>query len=645
MAVHSSRSFTNASAQDRRFPFRLLSLLIAAALLVIIIAATVLPNGVIQAFSSGETSSDVVYTIAEVPAVVSSNVQSIILEPAGFTGQKFAAGPLTTLTGGPTDGGGTADPPVVGQGGTCIEGYVIDRYHERRGEGWKVWVIPADGEGESQEVDSDGEFIFEDLDEGIYTVELEIPDGWREFTPASFSVTLNGEEDDGCAEVRFKVEALPCLIVNKKDAGGYHGYDDLVGLPDWEITASNSDITLTQVTDGQGKAYFYDLVPDTWVVTEGEKIGWQPVQGDSPEKTITLNSPVNPGYCEELTFINEQVHDACIVVSKTDTDGVPLSGWKITLSRDDGTQPTVYDYTDSDGVVYFKGLPLGQWTVTETLEDWYRPVDDKEQVAVNLETPGYCEPVNFTNEPLGCIDGYKINHLEEGLEGWEITAINEETGEEFTDETDEDGYFKLEDLPLGTYRVVEEIQEGWEAVTPSEITVEVDEAFVCEQVRFKNKTNFACLDVYKVDDYDGSGIAGWEITVGPRYGDEEMKGETDGTGWVRFNGLTPGEYTVSEEIQDGWHAVSDDSYDITLDASGTCHVLTFVNRQESVTGHDHDYKYPPDHKGGCYYYEVEKGDTLYEIAYHYDTTVNSLMFVNELSNSNDIYVGQVLCIP
>ncbi len=49
--------------------------------------------------------------------------------------------------------------------------------------------------------------------------------------------------------------------------------------------------------------------------------------------------------------------------------------------------------------------------------------------------------------------------------------------------------------------------------------------------------------------------------------------------------------------------------------------------------------YPPS--GGAYY-TVRAGDTLTKIANWYGTTVQSLTYLNGLSNANYIYVGQVL---
>lgn len=466
-----------------------------------------------------------------------------------------------------------AEPPVSGQGGTCISGLSIDRYDQTVGAGWTVTLTPEGGDPQPTVADAKGRFKFKDLVSGTYSVTLEIPSGWRAFTAASFAVVLDGTGTE-CADVRFKVEALPCLLVKKLDAGS----DDQVGIPGWQMTAAYGDISLKAATDGTGQASFYDLVPGTWTVTEESRVGWEPATGHGYQKSLNLMSPRHPGTCQTLTFHNRQVHDGCIQVRKVDPVGVPVKGWKITVRREDGTQPSQYNYTDSSGNALFKGLALGQWTVQEKSKSGWRPVGATEKT-VELAVPGQCEVAVLANEPLGCVDGYKIDDQHQGLAEWNITAQNEDTGEAFAAITDDTGYFEFPQLTLGTWTISEEQREGWEPVTPSEFSVDVQELFECVTVRFKNRAKYACLDVFKRDQADGSGLADWEFTLQPAFGGEAVTGQTDGAGSLRFDGLTPGTYIVSEAGREGWTPVTPVSRKVKLQATGTCRVLTFENRQ------------------------------------------------------------------
>lgn len=540
--------------------------------------------------------------------------------------------------------GQAAQAPLPQLGGTCISGYLIDSYHARLGAGWEITLSAQDGPSMTTTSNEDGEFQFSELPAGTFMVELKMVDGWRPFTPTQFPVTLNGAGDD-CAVVRFKLEALPCLQVVKLD-GGQDEEDDPVGIPEWNFTATQGNTKLSTITDGQGIAFFYNLTPGTWVVTEEEKTGWRPADGYSRTQEIDLFPPEQPGSCHVLHFVNEQIHDACVIVQKTDIAGDPVEGWQVAISRNDGTQPPQDAETDETGQVIFDGLALGKWTVMEETREWWRPLGET-SVGVTLERPGYCQVVKFVNEPLGCVDGYKINHLEEGLPGWQINAVNQDTGQEFSTITDENGYFYFNTLSLGTWILSEELQPGWEPVTAPKFPVQVTEPFQCETVRFKNRTEYACLDVFKRDQVDGVGLPGWKITLQPAYGGEAATAITDGSGWARFNELVPGTYIVKEEVLPGWTAATPEELEIELTASGTCGVVNFCNIQTHMIEDDPPVK-PKDKPtyGQCpLYYTVKPGNTVWGIGQYFGVPSSAIARVNHLKNPALIYPGQRLCIP
>ncbi|MFP4393732.1 MAG: SpaA isopeptide-forming pilin-related protein [Anaerolineales bacterium] len=563
-------------------------------------------------------------------------------------------------------GKATPDPDNPFVGGTCIKGNIIDHYHQAVGAGWTVRITrEEDGKTHTTQADANGRYMFSGLGAGLWVVHIDAPAGWLDITPRTLKVPLSGE-GSACAEpIRYKVLRPACLIVKKVDKNGQLGLPDMVGIPGWEITISNGTEKHTCTTNGLGQCQFTDLRPGTWIVTEESKIGWIPSLGFPAKQTIVLESPRDAGICEEVIFVNEQIHDSCIDVCKVDVDGQPLSGWHIRVIRDDGTQPSEAQTTGLSGCVRFIDLPVGDWTVQEKIHDWWRPIGNASQT-VTLSEPGTCQQVDFTNEPLGCIDGYKINHLDQGLDKWVIKTRNTETGEEFTTVTDQNGYFKFKGLPLGTWIVSEEMQPGWKAVTSSEYEVPLTEPFTCEHVRFKNRTKYACLDVRKIDIFDGSGLADWEIVLKPAYGTSEdtIIQRTNGMGHTRFNGLTPGIYDVYERPKEGWEAISPTSHRVNLEATGTCDLVTFKNRQINAPTCDSESPPPdtlpetgatpeptsppaptPTPAPACQAtHIVERGNTLYAIAKRYGVTVDTIRQANGMT-SNDLSVGQQLCIP
>ena len=494
-------------------------------------------------------------------------------------------------------GGDIYEPPVINQGGDCIDGKIIDTYEVPIGKGWTIDVQgPVN---DTVTAGTGGLFHFPSnawltqnpsatgYPTGFYNLTLKVPEGWQPFTLTAFSVKLIGSHAAGCAHVRYKLVALANLCVSKQDVG----VTPAVGIPDWEITITNSDSgdVLKLKTDGLGKACFYNLSPGPYEILEEDKIGWEPWPGQVNPQIITLISPRNPGSVVDRVFKNKQMHDGTICVEKKDDSGNLLNGWKFTLKRQDGLFRTQTQYTGSNGqgLACFRNLALGLWELAETLPQspWWQGYAQNPQT-LNMTIPGKIT-LTFVNKHLGCVDGYKINNLDQGLSGWKITAqALTDNGQEIYNaitSTTPPGYFKFY-LSLGTWTISETMQTGWTPVTLASFEVTVTKPGVCEHVRFKNATKYACVDVYKKDSFDSTGLPGWEINLAPAYGDgtQTLKGLTDGTGFYRFNGLTPGDYKIWETLQTGWAYVSPPNGvmpSVTLKATGTCKVVVFTNRQ------------------------------------------------------------------
>ena len=547
------------------------------------------------------------------------------------------------------------EPAPVNAGGTCISGYTIDKYHKARGAGWQVIFTSPDGSSVPATTgDENGKFTSPtNLKAGKYTIELKVPGGWRPFTPARLDVTLDGLSSN-CAEVRFKVEALACLQVLKVDESGNPGSSTAkVGIPGWNMTITSGDLTHAEKTNGEGLATFRDLPPGTWTVQEEDQTGWTPSRNQTDVRSVDLLSPLEPGNCAGMTFTNKQVHDACIIARKVDTSGNALSNWTIDLKRVDGTQAPQTSRTGQDGWTKFDHLALGAWTLSEEMRSGWHAIGDSTKT-VNLDQPSVdCEEVVFTNEPTqGCIDGYKINQLETGLAGWTITAENKSTHEKATATSGGDGYFKMNNLVLGTYTVSEDTHQypGWVPVTPSEFDIDVTTPGTCVHVRFKNKAPSACIDVYKTDAFDGAGLAEWPISLQPAYGGDAKSATTDGTGRTSFYNLTPGEYIVTEGSMAGWESVSPSQVKIKVEATGACGIVRFSNRQTNtpnpiVPAPTVDTSNPTPSNVCAVLYTVRSGDTLFNIGLHYRVSVAMIQAANRLDNPRLIHPGMVLCIP
>ena len=90
--------------------------------------------------------------------------------------------------------------------------------------------------------------------------------------------------------------------------------------------------------------------------------------------------------------------------------------------------------------------------------------------------------------PRGCIAGTKVNAGYVGLSGWTIRArLSDETEPVYTSVTDSSGRFRFDNLPWGTYTLWEEMQPGWQPLSPPQFNVTLAQTGRCIEVRFRNR--------------------------------------------------------------------------------------------------------------------------------------------------------------
>ena len=90
--------------------------------------------------------------------------------------------------------------------------------------------------------------------------------------------------------------------------------------------------------------------------------------------------------------------------------------------------------------------------------------------------------------PRGCIAGTKVNAAYAGLGGWTIRVrLSDEAEPVYTRVTDASGRFRFDNLPWGTYTLWEEMQTGWEPLSPAQFNVTLAQTGPCIEVRFRNR--------------------------------------------------------------------------------------------------------------------------------------------------------------
>lgn len=353
----------------------------------------------------------------------------------------------------------------------------------------------------------------------------------------------------------------------------------------------------------------------------------------------------------------------CISGFIIDRDGQPTgTGWIVKITSPDGK--TTSGQAGTDGRFLFEQLAGGVWQIALEIPEGWQPFTPA-LFPVTLGGAGnVCANVRFQVEAqpaagIGCIDGYQTNQLGQGLSAWTITAASLDSSEVFTTTTDLQGYFKFPGLVSGKWTVKQAQQAGWLAVSPAEVEVLVEGSASCQQVGFSSQAQFACVDVYKKDSSDGSGLAGWEISIKPADNGLTIADITDGTGWVRFSDLAPGAYTITERPQAGWQATTPITMTVQLAATGACELVILQNQPGTAVAQPEPVEEPqtlqveqpktrekPPAKPGCRaMYRVKAGDTLFRIAKRHEISVHRLLRYNPIPNPNLIYPRQLICIP
>ncbi len=287
----------------------------------------------------------------------------------------------------------------------------------------------------------------------------------------------------------------------------------------------------------------------------------------------------------------------CIEGRKIDDRHRPLKGWTIHAKDGGGSELTAT--TDANGYFKFEVAP-GTWTLWEDLPAGWEPVTAPRFQVTVPENSSKCVQVRFKNRRLACIDGYKKDDYGYGLPGWVINAQQSGgSSQVITATTNGLGYYRIDNLPPGSWDVWETQQEGWAAVKPPHVVVNLQppsQVGECYRVDFENKQATptptptptatptpirGCVDGYKVND-EHIGMGGWTIHAKPEAGGEEFTAVTDENGYFRFDKLPLGNWTLSEDLKPGWEAVTPGEFEVPVTTPGICERVRFKNKSPDV---------------------------------------------------------------
>ena len=383
--------------------------------------------------------------------------------------------------------------------------------------------------------DSSGIVTFADLDLGnyYYAETSALPGYVLDSIQYPVSVSSNGQV---VKKTMTNTPEKGGLQITKTDDNG----NPLSGVGFTLYDASRRTIS-TKTTDSSGVVSFSDLAPGNYYYAETSAL-----PGYVPDTTQYAVSITTSSLLVQKTVTNERIPaKGSLKLVKTDENGTPIASTGFQLLDSDGNRITSGG-TDSDGVLVFSDLPLGNYFYQATfavpgyaLDDTKYPISITENGQVVTKTI-----VNYKS--AGTIKILKTDsETGQPLQGAEFTVYNEHMAEVTKGTTDETGGVVFAGLTLGPYYCQEtQAPPGYVPQGSIEL-VYLDGNGKVVTLSYTNKPARGSIKLTKKNS-DGELLNGVVFTLYDADKNEIKTGTTDANGVVIFDNLPIGDYWYAE---------------------------------------------------------------------------------------------------
>ena len=374
--------------------------------------------------------------------------------------------------------------------------------------------------------------------------EISAPDIYEiDDTPYPFEIT---ENDD----------IVKAEMTNKKKSGSIKVTKTTTGNLNIEgikffatgISDTNKDLKFEATTNENGVAMFDKLVIGKYVITEdGSTVPAAYLVADEQEVTVEYNETA------EVSFENIEKTGE-IKVTKSTVGNLNIKGITFNLrgTSDSGRDIDIPATTDDNGVAIFSEIPIGTYTIYEdekTVPTAYLVADPQNVTVTYAET----KEVSIENkEKSGSIVVHKTTEGQKNIEGIKFYIRGtSDTGREIDIPavTDENGIAKFENVPIGTYKVIEDketVPYGYLVADEKEVKVEYAQTI---DENILNNEQTGTVQVHKKTDgmtniegirfiLSGTSDTGREINI---------PAITDKDGIAKFENVPIGTYTITED--------------------------------------------------------------------------------------------------
>jgi protocatechuate 3,4-dioxygenase beta subunit len=457
------------------------------------------------------------------------------------------------------------------------------------------WLIFLDGSRfDSTITDVNGFYSFGSISPGTYMVYEDDESLWVQTLPVSPKY--------------YTVTATLDSVYSGNDFGNFHvgtisgmkffdmNHDSLKGelepgLEGWTINLIGTQGTVSTLTDANGNYTFTNVGPGNYSVEEVIEPGWFQTFPKSIVYDFTMLSNsdmygLDFGNYQSSTISGKKFND--LNGNGVKDAGEPgLANWKIVL------QGAVAETTSTavDGTYQFTITSEGTYSVNEIQQaGWVQTTPPYPPFAVvfgqnitNVDFGNYKQP-KITGMKFEDLNGDGVKDQNEpGLSGWTIRATKGQATK--TTLTAGNGSYTMlfDSTEIGTWTISEVLQQNWQQTFPANGTYSVN---IQSGVEMNNLDfgNFlpASISGQKFNDMNGDSLTtgdptlnGWTIQL---YKGEVLVGTavTSGSGNYSFGNLTPGNYGLTEVVQQGW---------VRTAPKGGAHFVTLTSGM-NVTGKD-----------------------------------------------------------
>ena len=343
----------------------------------------------------------------------------------------------------------------------------------------------------------------------------------------------------------FNIEKTGMIQVLKSTIGNINidGIEfELYGTSD-----SGREISITAITDKDGKAFFNNVPIGTYSIREvDETVDLAYLVANEQDVVVVYNETVT------TEFFNEE-KSGTIQVSKTTTGNLNIAdiGFELYGKSDSGRDISIIARTNEDGIATFDGIPVGSYSIREvgeTVDTAYLVADEQEVTVIYGET---VEKEFFNVEKTGEIQVSKLTTGNLNIADIDFELYGKsDSGRDISiiATTDKNGKAIFSKIPIGSYSIREvgkTVDTAYLVADEQDVTViygeTVNKEFFNEEKTGEiqvSKSTIGNLNIGNIDfELYGKSDSGRDILI---------TAITDENGKALFNKIPIGSYSIRE---------------------------------------------------------------------------------------------------